>query len=556
MNTTIQRTKPKRRFPWWWTLFSLVVIATAATCFYWEPARRYVTTTVVAMWPATAAKQHDDHEGHDAHENGDDQDHHGELAGAKGSPDADGHDIHGAQDAHEHEKTAEAGHDHAKEAKVAEGLAAEHAAKDHDEHGDHDEHDEHDEHAHALQTTDHKHVESAAIKLSKQAIGNIRLQLTQVTLKPFERTINVPGIIIERPGWSVLEVTAPMTGMVTRIYPIQGEAVQPNQPLFDVRVTHEDLLQLQTEFLRTVEELDVIGREVTRLEKVTNDGVIAGKTLLERKYEQQKQQAALKAQRQALLLHGLSEEQIDGIVSSRTLLQSLTVFAPARQGAASETSPTSPLQVQELKVTQGKRVSAGETLCTLVDLNELYIEGMAFEQDIQAINRAASERWNVSARLGSKSSDAEEIVDKLHILYLDDKVDRESRAFRFFVTLPNHVLRQDKSQEGREFIYWQFKPGQRCQIRIPVEEWPDRIVLPVEAVAEDGAESYVFESNGDHFDRRAVHVEYRDQDWVVIANDGELRLGATVAASAAHQMQLALKNKSGGGVDPHAGHNH
>jgi hypothetical protein len=32
--------------------------------------------------------------------------------------------------------------------------------------------------------------------------------------------------------------------------------------------------------------------------------------------------------------------------------------------------------------------------------------------------------------------------------------------------------------------------------------------------------------------------------------------GDVVAQRGAHQMQMALKNKSGGGVDPHAGHNH
>ena len=104
-------------------------------------------------------------------------------------------------------------------------------------------------------------------------------------------------------------------------------------------------------------------------------------------------------------------------------------------------------------------------------------------------------------------------------------MDRESRAFHFYVTLPNRLLRQDKTPDGRRFVYWQFKPGQRTQVRIPVEQWTDRIVLPVEAVAQDGAEAYVFEANDDHFDRRPVHVEYRDQDWVVIANDGELRVG-------------------------------
>ena len=334
----------------------------------------------------------------------------------------------------------------------------------------------------------------------------------------------MPGIVVERPGWSVLEVTAPMTGVVTRIYPIQGEAVQPGQPLFEVRLTHEDLLQVQTEFLRTVEELDVIGREVARLEKVSADGVIAGKTLLERKYEQQKQEALLRTQRQALLLHGLSREQVDNIVSTRTLLQSLTIYAPVREISPSPQSPVHPLQVQELKATQGKYVNAGETLCTLVDYGELYVEGQAFEQDIQAINRAASAGRKVSAVLGSQSTSEEEKAEGLKILYLDDKVDRAVPGVPLLRHAAQSTASPGQTPDGRRFVYWQFKPGQRTQIRIPVERWTDRIVLPVEAVAQEGAEAYVFEANGDHFDRRPVHVEYRDQDWVVIANDGALRL--------------------------------
>ena len=450
-----------------------------------------------------------------------------------------------------------AGHAEAK-AHAGESAAHEHEDDDHDH-----EAEEHDKHHHGAEAGepaihDHPHDEAATVKLSASAQKNIGLRLAVVTLSPFERTISVPGVVVERPGWSVVEITAPMTGVVTRIYPIQGEAVRPGQPLFEVRLTHEDLLQTQTEFLRTIEELDVIGREVRRLEKATADGLIAGKTLLERTYEQQKQEAALRAQRQALLLHGLSEKQVDAIVSTRTLLQSLTIHAPLHDPSPSPSpgNAASPLQVQQLKVAQGKHVAAGDTLCTLMDNSVLYIEGMAFEQDIAAVNRVAAAARPVSAVLGSKSSGDEDVVRGLRILYLDDKVERESRAFHFFVTLPNHLLRQDETPDGRRFVYWQFKPGQRTRIRIPVELWTDRIVLPVEAVAQEGAESYVFEANDGHFDRRAVHVEYRDQESAVIANDGVLRLGATVAITNAHQMQVALKNKSGGGVDPHAGHNH
>jgi len=93
-------------------------------------------------------------------------------------------------------------------------------------------------------------------------------------------------------------------------------------------------------------------------------------------------------------------------------------------------------------------------------------------------------------------------------------------------------------------------------LRVPVERWEDRIVLPVEAVVQDGVDWFVFRQSGERFQRKAVHVEYRDQQWAVIEKDGTLSPGDVVAASGAYQMHLALKNKAGGGVDPHAGHHH
>ncbi len=94
------------------------------------------------------------------------------------------------------------------------------------------------------------------------------------------------------------------------------------------------------------------------------------------------------------------------------------------------------------------------------------------------------------------------------------------------------------------------------QLRVPVERIENQIVLPVDAVASAGAERFVFQENGDHFDRIPVHVIYQDQVWAVIENDGSVFPGDIIAYTGAHQMQMALKNKAGGAVDPHAGHNH
>ena len=66
----------------------------------------------------------------------------------------------------------------------------------------------------------------------------------------------------------------------------------------------------------------------------------------------------------------------------------------------------------------------------------------------------------------------------------------------------------------------------------------------------------MFQQNGSRFDRVSVHVIHRDQTHVVIANDGTLFPGDVVALRSAHQMQMAIRNKSGAGADPHAGHSH
>lgn len=406
-----------------------------------------------------------------------------------------------------------------------------------------------DEHAH-----DHGQGAGNSIEVSEQARKTIGLELLRVQLQPFERTISVPGLIVERPGRSSINVTAPMTGVVTRIYPIQGEAIEPGQPLFDLRITHEDLVATQTEFLRTIEELAVTGRELERLEKVASQG-IAGKTLLERKYEQQKQEALLRAQRQALLLHGLSAEQVENIQSKRELLRSITILSPTPEPQQHATAKTSLLQVQELKVENGESAMIGATLAVLANHAELHIEGSAFGQDTEAINRAAANEWLVTATWESPEPNPQAIPN-LTILYLSGRVDTDSRVFHFYVTLPNELLREGRSADGRRFVYWRYKPGQRMHIQVPVERWQEQIVVPSTAVVQDGVENYVFVPNGPKLDRRPVHVKYRDPLWVVLANDGSVFPGETIAKTGAHQLQLALKNMAGGPVDPHAGHNH
>ncbi|MFO0870490.1 MAG: efflux RND transporter periplasmic adaptor subunit [Pirellulales bacterium] len=415
-------------------------------------------------------------------------------------------------------------------------------AQNHAEHG-------HAEHGHA------EHHGTDSLVLSEQARKNIGLRVAEVQLGVFVKTISVPGMVAERPGQSTILVTAPMTGTITRIHVIEGEAIEPGRPLFEMRLTHEELVQSQAELLQTAEELDVTAREIKRIERLTESGGLAGKQLLERQYERQKLEAILRSKREALLLHGLNEAQIDTILEKRQLLKELTVAAPQHVGEKPSEMRPAPYQVQSIKVAPGQHVNAGDTLLMLADHAILYVQGEAFERDIDAISRAADTQADISAVMES-AGDRAEVIEKLRILYLASNVDPDSRTLDFFVTLPNQAQRDITLSDGHRFFAWRFRPGQRVQLQIPIETLADRLVLPMEAVAQEGAESYVFTPNGDRFERRPVHLEYRDQRWAVIANDGSLFAGESVAVSGAQQLQLALKNQSGGGIDPHAGHSH
>ena len=353
--------------------------------------------------------------------------------------------------------------------------------------------------------------------------------------------------------------------------------------MFEIRLTHEDLVLAQTSFLQTLGELDVERREIVRLTEATKSGAVPRVKLLEREYAKDKLEALLSAQQEALRLHGLSKVQVDQISTDRHLLSELQVFAPspdehsedelklagqmvrpvAFQPAAEQPEPdqpkplddVTPLVISELRVHKGQSVNAGETLCTLSDYSRLYVEGLAFEQDAGSITAAARRGWKVKA-VFEQPNNQRQTLEELSILRLSNEIDVDSRTLHFYADLPNIIESLTPTEDGNLFVGWRYRPGQRLQLEVPIEEWHNEIVLPVEAVTKEGAEFYAFQQNGDHFDRVAVHVKYRDQSTAVIANDGSLFPGDVVAWRCAHQMQMALKNKSSAGADPHAGHTH
>ena len=454
--------------------------------------------------------------------------------------------------------------------------------------------DEHSGQAHAEDdeptADDHGHEghdETNSIELTPEARRSLKLRTGEVTLGTFIRRIVVPGTIVPWPGRTHVTIAAPLTGTVTSVHVAQGESVTSGDALYTLRLTHQDLVRIQSEYLQRLGEADVERREIERLTEVAQSGAIARRSLLERQYALEKLQAELRAMRESLLLHGLSDTQVQRIESERKLIREVTIFAPLLHGdrslhddalegglpqfairpagyeapdaaAGDSASDLEHIEVQfvvtGLAAERGESVNTGDALTILANYEVLLVEGHAFQQDAEELTRAAESNTPVQAVLET-GGDSPRVLDGLQIAYVGSAVRAESRALPFYVPLENERLREELRGQ-RRYTSWRFRPGQRLRLRVGVDRVEGVLVLPAEAVATEGAESYVFVENGDHFDRRAVEVVTRDQLSVAVANSGAVFPGETVALSDAHQLQMALKNSAGGGVDPHAGHNH
>jgi membrane fusion protein, heavy metal efflux system len=386
--------------------------------------------------------------------------------------------------------------------------------------------------------------------ISPHAQRNIGLELGQIERRDFERSITLPAIVAEQPGRSSIAVTTHFTGIITKLHITQGQAVTIGQPLFDLRLTHEEVIQSQTELLKIAQEMEILDREIARIQQLVAEGGIANKTLLDRLYERERHAAAFVAQKQALLLHEMSEEQIAQVLKTKELLGSLTITALADEGMLANPDEAV-LLVHELKVTLGQHIAAGDTLATLSDHSRLQVEGEAFEQDAPALARAMRESWPIKllAATGQPPEEAQ-------LLYLDDRIDLESRTFHFYAALPNRLIHDALGPDGRRYVQWKHRPGERLRVLAPVERWPERLVVPLAAIAQDGVETYVFRYVGGEFVRTGVHVEHKDEQFAVLADDPAIREGQVIALTAAQQVQFALANQAGSGVDPHAGHSH
>jgi biotin carboxyl carrier protein len=396
--------------------------------------------------------------------------------------------------------------------------------------------------------------DNQTVPLSEQAQKTLGLVSKPVEPTTFWKKLTVPGTVIDRPGVSDRGVTAPVAGVVTRVRVTPGDVVRPGEELFELRITSEFIYATQASLFDAAKASQSQERKIKRLE--ASGGAVAEEQVIAAKSELNKINRQVSSFRQLLQSQGLTTAQIDAAETGK-FLDRLTVNAPRQRdplltskASSSDNGSDFAYEVQDLKVQLGTQVTVGQVLAVLANHRLLFIEGRAFKAEMPQIEKAAKEGWPIEVEMPSGEDNGwATLKQTFFVRSLGNVVDVKSRTVPFFLPLVNEA--RDYERDGKTFLAWRFRPGQRVRLHVPIQRLDDVLVLPLGAVAREGAEAFVFRQNGDAFDRKPVVVLYEDRRNVVLTKDS-IAPGMYVAQNNAAALNRALKSAAGGG----GGHHH
>lgn len=278
------------------------------------------------------------------------------------------------------------------------------------------------------------------VQLAASQISEFGITFGTVEMRALETEVRTVGIV----GFDetrIAQVVPRFSGFVERLHvDFTGQPVRIGQPLLDV---------YSPELVAAQEEL-LIARQLERtMDQTAVPGVPAGSSNM------------LAAGRRRLRLWNISDAQIDEVLRTGVVQRALTLHAPA-SGV-----------VVEKNVVRGQAVESGETLYTIANLSEVWVEAELREADAGTVREGSGATVELAAFPGRPFTGRVE--------YVYPTLAETSRTLKARIALAN--------SEGR------IKPGMYATVRITT---PGRtaLTIPASALVRTGERTMVFVDMG------------------------------------------------------------
>jgi RND family efflux transporter MFP subunit len=279
--------------------------------------------------------------------------------------------------------------------------------------------------------------DDGSVRVSSATLQNIGVEMQRVSVEPLSRRMRTTGRFVANDRLRTA-ISPKINGWIDELHvDYEGARVRKGEPLFDIY--SPELVATQEEYLTALRNAQTLG--------VDDPG----------------SQRLVEAARRRLAYWDITDEQIQELKERGTPQRTLTFYAP--------TGGT----VTHSAVTEGEKISAGQTLMHITRLSPLWLMVDVYEQDLAWIDVGTTAEIQLPYAPGTT---IEGTVD-----YIYDEVDRDTRTARARISVPN--------PRGK------LKPGMYATVTLQGGRAEAQPLVPQEAVVSSGARDIVLQSLGE-----------------------------------------------------------
>ncbi len=310
------------------------------------------------------------------------------------------------------------------------------------------------------------------ILLSDKARLAIGLETAEIDFGDLPQTVEV-NARVESPWKRQAMITSLVPGKIERVLVRPGEKVAPGQEL--ARVVSMDLESLQLALLQADSEQTLAKLLVDQFAALDQQGVIAGKSLLEARAtltQRRNQVGFVELKLRALGLDDVALETIRETARNARENPGAIGDSPRPLPHVSITSPIAGV-ITHADVRVGQDVTPADHLYHVVSLSTVWIVGEVLESDVRHLKKGQA----VEAAFASHPGE----VLKGRIDHVRLKMDRRTRTQPVVIAVDNRRL--DSGE-------WLLRAGMFGRLTVTVEA-KRAVVCPTDALIETRAGSYV-----------------------------------------------------------------
>jgi cobalt-zinc-cadmium efflux system membrane fusion protein len=339
------------------------------------------------------------------------------------------------------------------------------------------------------------------VELSADEESAVDIKTVEASYKPLRSQLQALGKVFAHPQKKAI-VSYPFSARIADIHIKIGDWVKTGQRL--VTLQSEEVGSAKSEFYKAQADYELAKVNHERQKRLFDRGVGAQKDFLSSEAEYKVAEANLNAAEKKLHVLGFSEEQVKSISETHQISPIITLYAPISG------------KIIEHNAILGAMVDQETEILTIMDPSVVCIHADIYERDIAKIRIGQEVEVVVPAYPG------ETFEGK--ISFISDVLNEETRT----ITVRSEVNNRD----------YKLKPGMFADINIFLNHQSDALVLPLEAVLDEGDDHIVFLKVDGKYFPRIIKTGIRSAGFVEVL--GGIEEGAEVVTKGNFQLKSKL----------------